>query len=128
MLELSGAPVRDVAGRRSRIEIAQARPGTPKRNRRRIRWVARELDPCEGSLSPQIGEWASTGDYLPGATAAMFKPMACDPKDMGSPIASWYEAERGEPDRLLSGRGRLEGARTKELVERYLPAGSLSII
>ena len=54
--------------------------------------------------------------------------MACDPKDMGSPIASWYEAERGEPDRLLSGRGRLEGARTKELVERHLPAGPLSII
>jgi SAM-dependent methyltransferase len=54
--------------------------------------------------------------------------MACDPKDVRSPIVSWYETQRGEPDRLLSGRGRLEGARTKELIARHLPAGSLSIL
>jgi SAM-dependent methyltransferase len=41
---------------------------------------------------------------------------------------SWYEAQGDEPDRLLSGRGRIEAARTKELVERHLPAGSLSIL
>src|SRR5437764_1685099 len=54
--------------------------------------------------------------------------MACDPKDVRSPIVSWYEAQRGEPERLLSGRGLLEGARTKELIARHLPAGSLSIL
>ncbi len=47
---------------------------------------------------------------------------------MSSPILSWYEAQGGEPDRLLSGRGRIEAARTKELVERHLPAGSLSVL
>ena len=41
---------------------------------------------------------------------------------------SWYEGQGNEPDRLLSGRGRIEAARTKELVERHLPAGSLSVL
>jgi SAM-dependent methyltransferase len=41
---------------------------------------------------------------------------------------SWYEGAGDEPHRLLSGRGRIEAARTKELVERHLPAGSLSIL
>ena len=47
---------------------------------------------------------------------------------MRNPIVSWYETQAGEPDRLLSGRGLLEGARTKELIARHLPAGSLSIL
>ena len=47
---------------------------------------------------------------------------------MASPIVSWYETQAGEPDRLLSGRGLLEGARTKELIARHLSAGSLAIL
>jgi SAM-dependent methyltransferase len=33
-----------------------------------------------------------------------------------------------EPGRLLSGRGLLEAARTKELIERHLPAGALCVL
>lgn len=47
---------------------------------------------------------------------------------MTSPIVSWYEDKGGEPGRLLSGRGLIEAARTKELVERHLPAGLLSVL
>lgn len=47
---------------------------------------------------------------------------------MSSPIVSWYEDQGDEPGRLLSGRGRLEAARTKELVERHVPKGSLSVL
>jgi SAM-dependent methyltransferase len=43
-------------------------------------------------------------------------------------IVSWYEDQGGEPDRLRSGRGLIEAARTKELVERHLPDGVLSIL
>jgi SAM-dependent methyltransferase len=45
-----------------------------------------------------------------------------------SPIVSWYEDEGGEPDRLLSGRGLIEAARTKELIERHLRAGLLAVL
>ncbi len=41
---------------------------------------------------------------------------------------SWYEDQGGEPSRLLSGRGLVEAARTKELVERHLGAGLLSVL
>src|SRR4051794_3367156 len=43
-------------------------------------------------------------------------------------MVSWYESQGDEPERLLSGRGRLEAARTKELVERHLRGGSLSVV
>ena len=47
---------------------------------------------------------------------------------MTSPIVSWYEALGDEPHRLLSGRGLIEAARTKELVDRHLPPGSLAVL
>src|SRR5437763_2898573 len=54
--------------------------------------------------------------------------LACESKGLSNSMLSWYEEQGDEPGRLLSGRGRLEAARTKELIERYVPQGSLSVL
>lgn len=48
--------------------------------------------------------------------------------DLPRDIRDHYESESDEGERLTSGPGRLELARTQEIVRRHLPAGTLRVL
>src|SRR5205809_798827 len=63
------------------------------------------------------------------ASAALASPSYCwSPVEPPSEVREHYETEIVEADRLTVGAGRLELARTQEIIRRYLPPAPLTIL